>query len=267
MSFTYEPLLNCILAMSLQAMRWITDASDSSSGDLINQRARYFEATIRDHRNAIKSLTKDTADAVAVVCQLLAIDAFAGLQDRSLTPYRPPMEWLYLSRGVRHIMVSVRTLVWDVPGSKARMILEYGRTFYEGAIADRAKNRAVFGSLLDDMDEHTRASPDGEAYDDTVCYVGSIWMAQQQIEDISLTSRRLVVFGTLMNTRFVELLDARDPRALVILAHFFAVVASCRNLWWIGRCPSREILAIETLLGPDWRQAMEWPTQIARKWQ
>lgn len=267
MSLVYEPLLNCIFTLSLQGMRWIDRAPDIGAGDLVTQRARYLEATIEDYRNTVASLDTETADPVAMVCQLLAVDAFASLRDRNLTPYRPPMEWLHMCRGVRSVMATARALIWDNPQSKARRILEYGRAFYEDAMANASQNPPVFAYLVDTMDEETRSSPDGAAYENTVCYIGSIWLAQQKDEDITVTARRLIVFSILIDPLLAELIDAKDPRALVIMAHFFAAAAPSQQLWWIGNNPSREILAINSHLGSEWKREMRWPVQIAQKWQ
>lgn len=264
LALTYEPLLNGILALSLQGMRWIR-TSETPLEDVSIHRARYLEVTLQEHRKAVGLMTRETADSVCLASAVLAIDAFAALQDRQLEPYQPPMEWLQLSRGVRGVFTSVRQLAHDDPNSRAKIMMEYGDAFVKASNSDPASNRAKFAYLLDTIDDETRRSPDGEAYEHTVGYIGSVWAAQQEGQHMLMMARRLLVFSILIHQRFVELVNEYDPRALVILAHFFAVAMPSRQIWWIGRSPAREILAINAYLGAEWRHEMSWPIDMSQR--
>jgi hypothetical protein len=81
-----------------------------------------------------------------------------------------------------------------------------------------------------------------------------------------------LAFPATVSRRFVELLEAKDPRALVILACFFALLRSVDGAWWLHGLARREVLGIASFfdsgsLGPDarrrWWPHLEWAMQIA----
>ncbi|KJK86263.1 hypothetical protein H633G_09884 [Metarhizium anisopliae BRIP 53284] len=55
-------------------------------------------------------------------------------------------------------------------------------------------------------------------------------------------ARRLVVFPLLVDARFVDMVDEKRPRALVVMAHYFALLAMLRGFWWVGDAGPREIV-------------------------
>ena len=65
------------------------------------------------------------------------------------------------------------------------------------------------------------------------------------------------MFPKLCSPRYVELLREERPRALVILAWFFAVVAHTDALKYFGDVKSsiarREVNAIARILPPEWQ--------------
>lgn len=58
---------------------------------------------------------------------------------------------------------------------------------------------------------------------------------------------------------FVELLQARRPFALVVLAHYAVVLHHLRDSWWMGDWGTRILTEIGDLLEPDWRALIGWP--------
>ncbi|KAL2839188.1 hypothetical protein BJY01DRAFT_250606 [Aspergillus pseudoustus] len=61
---------------------------------------------------------------------------------------------------------------------------------------------------------------------------------------------------------YVELLQAHDPLALVILAHFCVVLYWLRERWWVGAWSGRVLRGILEILDNDesgaWRGALDW---------
>ncbi|KAJ5824946.1 hypothetical protein N7447_007286 [Penicillium robsamsonii] len=58
---------------------------------------------------------------------------------------------------------------------------------------------------------------------------------------------------------FLELLEARQPFALVILAHYTVILHHLRGSWWMGDWGNRILQEIGDLLDPEWRELIGWP--------
>jgi hypothetical protein len=81
-----------------------------------------------------------------------------------------------------------------------------------------------------------------------------------------------LAFPATVSRRFVEMLELQRPRALAILACFFALLKSLDNVWWLHGMARREVLGIASLFngdyfGPDayrrWWPHLEWAMRIA----
>ncbi|KAL2022777.1 hypothetical protein VTK56DRAFT_4593 [Thermocarpiscus australiensis] len=81
-----------------------------------------------------------------------------------------------------------------------------------------------------------------------------------------------LAFPATVSRRYIELLEERRPRALAILACFFALLKSLDSVWWLQGMARREVLGVVSLFnsdffGPDayrtWWPHLEWATRIA----
>ncbi|KAL2259973.1 hypothetical protein VTK26DRAFT_6168 [Humicola hyalothermophila] len=81
-----------------------------------------------------------------------------------------------------------------------------------------------------------------------------------------------LAFPATVSRRFIELLEERRPRALAILACFFALLKSMDQVWWLQGMARREVLGVVSLFnsdffGPDayrtWWPHLEWAVRIA----
>jgi hypothetical protein len=67
---------------------------------------------------------------------------------------------------------------------------------------------------------------------------------------------------TLLET-FVELLEVRDARALVILPHYRAVPHALSRCWWARQNQiERQLRRIDEKIGDGWRKWLEWPMEM-----
>lgn len=81
-----------------------------------------------------------------------------------------------------------------------------------------------------------------------------------------------LAFPATVSRRFVELVEDRQPRALAILASFFALLKCLDQVWWLRGMARREVLGIVSLFnsdyfGPDverqWWPHLEWSVRVA----
>lgn len=67
------------------------------------------------------------------------------------------------------------------------------------------------------------------------------------------------------SAEFIELLQARRPRALAIYAHFisFEKLPGIPGIWWAPRSVKARINALRTLAPREWQWAFERPLDVA----
>ncbi|MCJ1433825.1 hypothetical protein MMC27_003190 [Xylographa pallens] len=197
--------------------------------------------------------------------------AFAVLQERPLTPYAPPSQFLYMTSGALRIFQQTWSLIGDdessiaVQSMKNLTIWSEGKaSFEESWMAPFHKSNGMGLSHL--LQSHEIEDPPAlwssrtrEAYQSTVNYIGSVQIAITAGEAGQDILRRLLVFPVLIPTRFIALVVEQQPRALVVLAHYFALVARFKHPWWIGDGGRREIRGIQSALSAEWSYLMSWP--------
>ncbi|KAM3465120.1 hypothetical protein NHJ6243_001919 [Beauveria neobassiana] len=262
LAISYDALLHAIMTLSLRHML-CTGCQDIAPLDTIKlYHAQYLEATLQEYRKVVVTLTTAVADAASFTSVVLSLDAFASLRDREFGDYTAPVQWLQLCKGVTQVFrVTLQLLEGDAEANINKIVATSGPFVEPSKILCEA-NRNQFPALLvrrpEDSDE------DDAAYIDTVSYIGAIQSAADAGEHMDAITRRLVIYPVLFPQRFVALLDEHRPRALVILAHFFAVAAHCQASAWVGDIPKKEILALEGFLAPQYRHELAWPLSVVR---
>lgn len=109
-----------------------------------------------------------------------------------------------------------------------------------------------------------RTARDKEKYE---CFAVAI----QRLMDVYDTykyiagDRSLVfVWTVVVNNEFVAALQAREPMALVILAHYGILIHSVDEQWWAKGRGAELIEAIHLELPAEWKDAVTWPLKVVR---
>ncbi|KAI9641927.1 hypothetical protein NHQ30_009796 [Ciborinia camelliae] len=276
-----------------------------SPNDLEIQRARqlYLSLALRHHQKRVASLNPSTADAVMFASILILNDAFSSLQIRCLKPYTLPMHWLQMARGTASVFAVALGMLRHDPNSKAMALLSTkpALTKPEERLT-RPEILPLFNAILTYPSPHSTISPQTHtaderpdpsippshltAYIQTLSYLSSIHAHITQHEHAMATARRFTAFGLQVPTLFIDLVEARHPRALIIFAYYFAL-ATClvegggprdritlrmrngedldvgRSFWWVGGMVRREIQGIAGILPRGWETLMGWPRRVA----
>lgn len=269
LAMDYEPLLHAIMSISLLYAACCGTRLSLSAEELFTLRAQNFEATLQGHRKSLAAMDRNIADSASFTTVILLFDSFASLRERRAemeSPYKPPTAWLQMCKGVENVVGTGLTMLSQDPNSVISTLPKGLRPLYDRKTILSDSNRARFSHLLAPHgDDEIYDETDMEAYTAAAAHMGSIVAAQESGEDRLMTARRLAIFPVLLQPRFNSLLDQLRPRALVILAHYFAMASSFDWLWWIGDSPVREFAAIESHLSAEWRDLMEWPLQIIHR--
>ena len=257
--------------------------------DTLATHRRYLDLALRRHSADITRLNAQSFDAVCIASSILRTIAFAMLRDRPLDPYTPPVPWLQMTRGTLDVFEASWPWMGDGdghdPDSIAARLTKRMPVLFDDEAKFGAANRRDLLHLLrrdeaDVADERWQPE-DQDAYETTTSYIGGVWIAMMETrmegpdqERRSSTSsvaaaaeicRRLILFPFVVQSRFIDLVREGQPRALAVLAHYFALLARFRGVWWIGDTGRREVRALSTVLASrgKWHELMMgWPLRV-----
>lgn len=205
---------------------------------------------------------------VCITSTFLRIIAFVKLRDRSLDPYTPPIFWLQMTRGAVNVFeVAYKWIEKDEESTAFRLTKRVPFIFDEEAKFAVSNRQGLIHLLQRDEEDIAGENwlpTDQEAYESTVSYIGGVRIAMEGSEMSQEIFRRLVLFPYLIQSRFIDLVKELRPRALVVLAHYFALLASFRYVWWIGTVGCREVQALATALSDKWYDLMSWPIRFTK---
>jgi hypothetical protein len=79
----------------------------------------------------------------------------------------------------------------------------------------------------------------------------------------TLTDRGAIfVWATRIPREFIQLIEAKDPYALVILAHYAVLPGRVRNVWWLEGLGGDIVTAVAMALGRENWGFIEWPAGV-----
>jgi hypothetical protein len=78
-----------------------------------------------------------------------------------------------------------------------------------------------------------------------------------------MTFHLISAWPSVLKLEFWQLLEARSPVALLVLAYFAALMSLRPKLWWLHNWPKLLLEKVEEQLGGDeWQEALAWPKRI-----
>ncbi|KAH8889950.1 hypothetical protein GQ53DRAFT_868295 [Thozetella sp. PMI_491] len=251
LAIAYEPLLNAVLAFSglhMLALQAENDALRACRNVYLENAVTHYHATL----GASTPLSPEITDATYFTSVLLLADALASVRKRELEPYTPPSNWLGIGQIVRSVLDALAKSV----------------VLFSEAQAKR------FPYLLEprtaDGSQHLATPPETEetafAYRDMASFLGTLEAAIQAGEPHHSLIRRFLFSATIVQNPFVEQLEVKLPKALIMLAHFWAMAARISlevgGLWWIDAAPWREVKAIQRNVPMEWQHLLQWPLRM-----
>lgn len=229
----------------------------------------YISSSLEAYRVALnEGITESNAEALFLTATLIAFQSTATrlfTRDTTSTSYNAngeysmPLEWFHAFQGVKAVVVSswqwirksstVLTVIDSQPALQLDEDLRSPTSFFGG----------LLGGIEDEIDVEDEMDPDAtrDAYVHAVSVLN--WAHK------SPHSGACLAFPATVAKRFIELIEIKRPRALIISACFFALLKRAQHLWWIGCVPRREIMGVASLFEPgsSWWPHLEWPLKIA----
>ena len=272
MAFEYQPLLHALLAIA--ALHRAT-LLPNETRRLQHICQMHIVHSIQHHRERITEMSRADKGLVAdepvcVNAMLISFYALALRRETFPEPYEPPTQWLYMARGVRAVVRTIYHQAMQSSGSRIRPIM-----LESPHIPVASRNKLIcsdtrasppppFGFLLHcHCDEEQADEKLRKAYTVSVVYLNSLYAAVKNRAPDYEVRKRFTGFPAIVPKRFLALVAEKRPRALVILAHFFAFGKLVEDIWWLRGIPEREVYGVYSILPPQWRWAMNWPLLLA----
>lgn len=180
-----------------------------------------------------------------------------GDEDPTL-PYSDPIQWLRVAKGTRFICSKWEELVG--PAWIASSGVFYGKPDMtdDTEIFKNEYGRPFVKLLTFAEDFEAMSAEDREVYRQVICYIGNIYKGIVEGTDDPLgTCRRLIAAPSKNEPRFIELLEAKQPRAMTILAHMFACMKLIEEqVQWFKGIAERQVPKIHSQIPPGWHPMM-----------
>lgn len=234
--------------------------SEPNNLELFNAQRVYLALAMREQRRAIAQLSLENCDSVCYTAMLLLITAVARLWRRSIEPYVPPIECLRLGNGVGAVLDTAKVMLKGTKDAKMWLFINAPPVFDRNVIFAK-ENQIPFQRLLDPGIQPW--NPDiHEAYENTVAYLGYLHKSVHNNEPVYIFGRKVISFSIFAPREFLDFVEERRPRALVILAHYFGFMSRAKSLWWALETPENEIRGIQAVLPPEWQEYLRWPLMM-----
>lgn len=222
----------------------------------------YLDQAVREHNNDVTNLSRVNADAACLTSNFFRLAAFAIIQERELTPYTPPAQWLRMTRGGGDVhRAAWRWIEFDEASVSMRLVRIFPVVTDPDALYTEDHQQGLLHLLHRSQDHQATElwSADVQAaYSGAISVIGSTLKAIVAQDRRTNICRRLITFPMLIPERYMELVLEMRPRALVILAHFFFLLTRFTDIWWIGDTGPREVRGIKTVLSGEWLDMLNW---------
>lgn len=219
-----------------------------------------------------------------------ALESFTGLGGNGAgsNTYQPPLTWFHSFQGVKTVVAA--SWPWLKQSEVILSIIDAQPVLN---LNFRRASEGFFGHLLHGLDDE--CPPPGPSRSANGALAGPLNCAEPgpggPAPDAVTTTRQayqhavatlnwahakpgkgVLAFPATVSKRFVELIEERRPRALAILASFFALLKIMDHVWWLQGTARREVLGIVSLFnsdyfGPDverkWWPHLEWAVRVA----
>ncbi|GJN73052.1 C6 zinc finger protein [Purpureocillium lilacinum] len=237
---------------------------------LIRASHAYAASTLAEYCASLeRGITADNAEALFLTATLIAFQSTAsrifakddGDADAAEpnNRYTLPMPWFHAFQGVKTIVAS--SWQWIRNSEVVKAVIDSQPSFQLDLNPRGPKS--FFGHLLDGLDDELatenrfQITATSQAYSHAVSVLN--WAHKNKYAPATLA------FPASVSRRFVELVEEKRPRALAILACFFALLKRMDNVWWLGDVARREVMGLVSLFesGSSWWRHLEWPVRIA----
>lgn len=218
--------------------------------------------------NHLGNINSDNCDAMLMFSSFLGIHSLAeavmtskhdadGFLDQFVV-------YLNLHRGVQTVMSQAGPLLME---SNMSPVLQQASARLDLAASQEPQRAAIVADelarLLDDADMSAESNA---ACRKAVSCLKLIYQADhlddQSTEPLQHSSALLWAWPALLSDTYTDLLQRRQPEALIILCYFAVLLHRRRSMWCVD-CAGRLLIeSITKSLGSYWRRWLDWPNEV-----
>ncbi|ESZ90389.1 hypothetical protein SBOR_9225 [Sclerotinia borealis F-4128] len=252
LAFENEFLMNGMLGLASLHNQHLLPQNEEHK----RQTALYRAKALRDYRNAVMTVTKDSKNYEAVLVMALLLVVLAS-GDRDDKDELTVVNWMGLYTGLR-LIVSMKT-----PDGGFNTTTSVGPLFVRN-LNDLLTIPMVPTALTDMlyMDPSDQDFGDLEVYCQTLDALGNLYASLRQDELGEPLYIRIISWPSFTPVEFTDLVKSKRPRALVICAYYMSFIKLVSGLWWLEGLADHDIFAIIKTLGPDWNHILCVPLEI-----
>jgi hypothetical protein len=216
---------------------------------------RHQNLSIASLRSLIINASAENCNALFVLSTFAVIFVFALPQSpiapTELDTFKEMITIIELTKGVWAVAEMTRS--WLLQGPLRLLLLP-------GVWEVRLELPEDIGNALNCLllKNHTLMQSDYRR----ATYDTAIMMLRQAFEILALNPYDHgvgLLWAASMERQYMDLLKAKEPMALVLLAHFGVVLHASRESWWSGNWGCRLVKAVHDLLNDHWRSLIHWP--------
>lgn len=261
-------LADAILAVSALHLRSL----NPDDKNLVQATHAYSASALADYCSSLAGGIQDeNAEALFLTACLIAFQATASRifikDDGEMTPsagkgasrYPLPLAWFHAFQGVKTVVATSWQWIFNSPTVLA--VINSQPSFQLDM--NLLGTTSFFGHLLEGVEEEVSVEDAQANLLSQQGYIHAVsvlnWAHQNPYPPATLA------FPAAVSKRFVQLVEAKRPRALAIAACFFALLKRMDNVWWLGDVSKREVMGLVSLFEPGsgWWRHLEWPVRIA----
>ncbi|PNY26509.1 Sterol uptake control protein 2 [Tolypocladium capitatum] len=259
-------LMDAILSVAALHLRY----QNPDDKALVRASHAYAASTLAEYCASLeRGITEDNAEALFLTATLIAFQSTASrvfIADDAGTdiadptcPYTLPMPWFHAFQGVKTVVAT--SWQWIRNSDIVKAVVDSQPSFQLDL--NPLGPNSFFGHLLDDLDKELAVEPRNQIPPTSQAYSHAVSVLNWAHKNIHAPAT--LAFPASVSRRFVELVEEKRPRALVILACFFALLKRMSNVWWLDDVARREVMGLVTMFEPgsSWWKHMEWPVRIA----
>ncbi|EFQ28899.1 hypothetical protein CGRA01v4_10357 [Colletotrichum graminicola] len=258
-------LADAMLAVSALHLR----SSNPDDRALIRASHSYMASSLAAYCASLQNgITEANAEPLFLTAVLIAFQSTASrifIRDEAdpndpSSTYSLPISWFHAFQGVKTVVATswpwIRNSNIVIPIIDSQPVLQLD--------LDATSPNSFFGGLLDNLEDELQGEDDVMAMSTRQSYQHAVavlnWAHKLPHRGAALA------FPATVSKRLIDLLEERRPRALAILASFFALLKGYESaVWWLDGVARREVMGIVSQFEATspWWQHLEWPVRIA----
>lgn len=260
--FTHPFLMHGLLAIA--ALHRIQSEGQTGSIAFKEAAIQHKQKALSLYAPLLSNVTKSNCNALFAFSCLLSILSFASQiqsETRTVKDIADVVDVLRLVRGVAVIVAVARE--W-IESSELCILLQTGKSNYQNPFAasrrkEPSEQEVQLQLLLKHCHSTCKDSTSMSVYLESINFLLSGYVSYSTTFDITL----ILAWPTQIDRDFLDLLLQRDQLALVIFAHYGAIMLLLHDIWWLRGWGKLVIGLISDLLSPSELSLIAWPLRMA----